>query len=359
MTQSEFVAFKVLGDLLQYHQKLLERPNISIYFRSYLGKKLIFAKPDEDYQLSETTFDPFECHQARICSLNMHESELADRTIISDSYKKEGDSADMFTVVSPVYDQGEIIGDVVVDIRINYEYLSGRSVKTELIDGFYYVTIGYENYPLFEFVGGFILPVDNDTVIIYQLPIVKVFIDNLWLLLVTWLIVMVLYELYASNVKHKSQLAYAIKSAGLDELTSLYNRKVFEDKDFESAIKEGNYSVILIDGKKFKQINDTYGHKAGDLALIHIANAMKSTFRQSDWLVRLGGDEFVVVMPQCPLEPAERQATNLRKNVTAYPLAQYGIEVHVTTGVASATNEEKFTNVLERADQNMYKHKDI
>ncbi|WP_230834130.1 diguanylate cyclase domain-containing protein [Vibrio campbellii] len=357
LTNDELVAYEVLGDLLQYNYKLTERSNISVYYRSYLGKKLVFAKPNEDYKISDQMFDPLICGPARICSLNMHETELADRVVISDSYLGNL-GTDTFTVTSPVYKNDEIIGDVVVDIRVNYDHLDGRTVETNLVNGFYYVTVGFENYPFSNFAGALILPIDNDSAIIYQLPIIKVLIDNLWVLFVTWAIVGTFHRLYASNVQHRSHLAHAIKNASIDELTSLYNRKVFEDSDFENAIKEGHYAVILIDGKKFKQINDTHGHKAGDLALIHIARTMKSTFRQSDWLIRLGGDEFVVVMPLCPLESAERLATNLRENIVARPLVRFGISVQVTTGVAKATSEETLMDVIERADQDMYQYKD-
>ncbi|WP_230677207.1 GGDEF domain-containing protein [Vibrio owensii] len=358
LTTDELVAYKALGDLLQYNHKLAERPNITVYYRSYTGKKLVFAKSEENYQISEQMFDPLICSPARTCSLNMHETELADRVVISDSYLGNL-GTETFTITSPVYENEKIIGDVVVDLRVNYNNLNGRSVKTNLVNGFYYVTIGYDNYPFSNLAGGLILPIDNDSAIIYQLPIIKVLIDNLWVLFVTWVITGTFHRLYVSNVQHRSHLAHAIKDASTDELTSLYNRKVFEDKDFEDALKDGHYSVILIDGKKFKQINDTYGHKAGDLALIHIARTMKATFRQTDWLIRLGGDEFVIVMPLCPLESAEKLATTLRENVAARPLVRYGIEVQVTTGVAKATGEETLMDVIELADQDMYQYKDV
>lgn len=358
LTIDELVAYKALGDLLQYNHKLAERPNITVYYRSYTGKKLVFAKSEENYQISEQMFDPLICSPARTCSLNMHETELADRVVISDSYLGNL-GTETFTITSPVYENEKIIGDVVVDLRVNYNNLNGRSVKTNLVNGFYYVTIGYDNYPFSNLAGGLILPIDNDSAIIYQLPIIKVLIDNLWVLFVTWVITGTFHRLYVSNVQHRNHLAHAIKDASTDELTSLYNRKVFEDKDFEDALKDGHYSVILIDGKKFKQINDTYGHKAGDLALIHIARTMKATFRQTDWLIRLGGDEFVIVMPLCPLESAEKLATTLRENVAARPLVRYGIEVQVTTGVAKATGEETLMDVIELADQDMYQYKDV
>lgn len=359
ITRSELVAYKVMRNLSEYNHKFTERPNISIYYRSYTGKKLIFAKPDENYDISEATFDPMSCGLARICTLNMHQAELADRVVISDSYKQGSSQIDTFTISSPVYEDGEIIGDVVVDIRVNYSYLNGRSVRTELKNGFYYITIDYDNYPLSSFSGDLVLPIDNNSVIAYQLPFVKVMVDNLWILFASWLLVWTFHKLYLSNIQHRDHLVDAINNAQRDELTELYNRKVFEDDNFNIAIKDGHYSVILIDGTKFKQINDTHGHKVGDLALIHIARMMQSTFRQTDWLIRLGGDEFVVVMPLCPIDTAEKLAASLRENIAMKPLEQYGVDVEVTTGVAKATENDTLIDVIELADQDMYQYKDI
>jgi diguanylate cyclase (GGDEF)-like protein len=184
-----------------------------------------------------------------------------------------------------------------------------------------------------------------------------VLIDNLWVLLVAWGLVRTYHRLYSSNIRHQNHLAHAIKNASKDELTSLHNRKVFEDEEFEQVIKQGHYSVILIDGDKFKEINDNHGHNAGDMALIHIARTMQSTFRQSDWLIRLGGDEFVAVIPSCSLESAENLALRLKENIVAKPLDRYNVEVKVTTGVAKATGNESLIDVIELADRDMYRSK--
>lgn len=359
LNHSEKIAFTVLEDLYQYNRELAERPNVHIYYRSYTGQKLIFSKAGDNLAIEPSMFDPALCSQTRDCTLNMHDSDLADRVVFSENFDNTETGETTFSISSPVYSDGSIVGDVVVEVHVNYEFLEGQSLSTEKVNGHYYVTIGHANYPFYDLAGGLILPLDNVSVVIYQLPVVKVIIDNLWVLLVTWVLVRTYHRLYSSNIKHRDHLAHAIKSASRDELTELYNRKVFEDQDFEDALKDGHYSVILIDGKKFKQINDTYGHKAGDLALIHIARMMKSTFRQSDWLIRLGGDEFVVVMPHCPLESAEELAANLRDSIAARPLVRYGIEVGVTTGVAKGTSDESLLDVIELADQDMYQYKDI
>ncbi|MGI9947468.1 GGDEF domain-containing protein [Vibrio hyugaensis] len=358
MTNSELVAFDVLDDFLMFSDKLTRKENVNIYYRSYVGKKLVFAAaPTEHYPVSERLFDPLICSSTRTCSLNMHKTELVDRLVVSDIYKSENPNVDIIEIMSPVYADGTIIGDFVIDLRISYKNLDGRTIRTELVGDFHYYKIGYDNYPLSNLAGGLILPIDSDTAIVYQLPIIKVLIDNLWVLFVTWIVIWVIHRLYSSNMQHKSHLASAIERASKDELTSLYNRKVFEDKEFENAIKQGRYTVILIDGKKFKQINDTHGHKAGDLALIHIARTMKATFRQSDWLIRFGGDEFVVIMPSCPLDAAERLAERLRESIAERPLTQYDVEVQVTTGVAKATGNESLMDVIELADQDMYRSK--
>ncbi|WP_104047288.1 GGDEF domain-containing protein [Vibrio jasicida] len=357
LTPNERIAFSALDDLFRYNRELTERPNVHIYYRSYEGKKLIFSKANDDLAIDASMFDPMLCSQTRSCTLNMHDSDLADRVIFSENFNNTETGETAFSISSPVYLNGQILGDVVVEVYVNYHFLDGQSLTSEKVNGHYYVTIGHDKYPFYELTGGLVLPLDNTSVVIYQLPVVKVLIDNLWVLLVAWGLVRTYHRLYSSNIRHQNHLAHAIKNASKDELTSLHNRKVFEDEEFEQVIKQGHYSVILIDGDKFKEINDNHGHNAGDMALIHIARTMQSTFRQSDWLIRLGGDEFVAVIPSCSLESAENLALRLKENIVAKPLDRYNVEVKVTTGVAKATGNKSLIDVLELADRDMYRSK--
>ena len=83
-------------------------------------------------------------------------------------------------------------------------------------------------------------------------------------------------------------------SATHDALTGLYNRKAFED--FRRELDETNAGVLAMDIDRFKQINDRYGHHAGDAALVRVARVLKASFRVGDFICRVGGDEFFVIM---------------------------------------------------------------
>ena len=90
---------------------------------------------------------------------------------------------------------------------------------------------------------------------------------------------------------HQEQLSY---DATHDELTGLYNRKMFEETREEFANEET--AMLLVDVDYFKSINDTYGHDIGDQVLKRVANILAHCFRSEDYVCRVGGDEFAVIM---------------------------------------------------------------
>ena len=89
---------------------------------------------------------------------------------------------------------------------------------------------------------------------------------------------------------HQEQISY---EASHDPLTGLYNRGVFEDALVQPRKDQ---TLILIDIDHFKELNDTYGHKTGDLALQKLAGLLQKSFRAEDYVCRIGGDEFAVIM---------------------------------------------------------------
>lgn len=103
--------------------------------------------------------------------------------------------------------------------------------------------------------------------------------------------------------------------ARLDHLSKVHNRLSFEEKQSElfSTLKDGwTHSLLILDIDNFKQINDTFGHEAGDQMIIAFGKALKDNLRNSDFIARLGGDEFCVIFPYTPLDRAEELATRLR-----------------------------------------------
>jgi diguanylate cyclase (GGDEF)-like protein len=115
--------------------------------------------------------------------------------------------------------------------------------------------------------------------------------------------------------------------AVFDGLTTVHVRRYFDAwllKEYERARRYGNeLSLILVDIDKFKQVNDTLGHQAGDAVLVELAKVLKQSIRESDLVARYGGEEFVVGLTETNLAGAELFAERLRKSVESHciPLA--------------------------------------
>lgn len=106
--------------------------------------------------------------------------------------------------------------------------------------------------------------------------------------------------------------------ATLDHLSQVYNRRSFEGRQSElfKTLKEGwTHSLLLLDIDNFKQINDTFGHEAGDQMIVAFGKALKDNLRSSDFIARLGGDEFCVIFPYTTLERAQELAERLRASM--------------------------------------------
>jgi len=116
----------------------------------------------------------------------------------------------------------------------------------------------------------------------------------------------------------------------------------------------------VLDVDHLKEFNDTYGHAAGDLVLIAVAQVMRQRLRISDFATRTGGDEFVVIMPETKLEQARWAAERIRAGLYEhnFQLSQ-GPVVRATLSVGAAQHqgEESPARLLERADQAMYQAK--
>lgn len=112
----------------------------------------------------------------------------------------------------------------------------------------------------------------------------------------------------------------ASAQARVDHLSQVYNRRSFEEKQKElfKTLKEGwSHSLLIMDVDNFKQINDTFGHEAGDQMIVAFGKALRDNLRSSDFIARLGGDEFCVVFPFTPLDKAQELADRLRAAMPA------------------------------------------
>jgi diguanylate cyclase (GGDEF)-like protein len=152
--------------------------------------------------------------------------------------------------------------------------------------------------------------------------------------------------------------------AATDSLTGLANRRSFDE---ELALEwrrtdrvGGSLSLILADIDNFKQINDTYGHQAGDLVLAEVGKVFAAQVRQVDFAARYGGEEFAVLVPETELDGARALAQRLRKDLAKATLpAPDGAELHVTAsfGVAAKGELERPEDLIASADNALYEAK--
>ncbi|WP_292661909.1 diguanylate cyclase [Nitratifractor sp.] len=150
--------------------------------------------------------------------------------------------------------------------------------------------------------------------------------------------------------------------ASIDPMTRLYNRRYFTtmaDKILKLARREKNpLSLAILDIDRFKRINDTYGHLAGDRVITALSEKLMSRYRESDLLCRFGGEEFVILMPNTELDVAALLAERTRKEVEKLQVPYNGktISMTVSIGVSQVDleNEETLDPVLKRADDALY-----
>ena len=144
--------------------------------------------------------------------------------------------------------------------------------------------------------------------------------------------------------------------ARLDHLSQVNNRRAFDEKQKElfASMKDGwTHSLLILDIDNFKQVNDTFGHEAGDQLIIKFGNALKSCLRNSDFIARLGGDEFCVLFPFTPLDRAQELAERLRAKMPESVELIPGVtqKLSWSGGLSEYSREDKEENeALARAD---------
>lgn len=145
-----------------------------------------------------------------------------------------------------------------------------------------------------------------------------------------------------------------------DPLTGCLNRRAIMERlagELSRASREGSsLSVGVVDIDRFKQLNDTLGHPAGDAALCELARRMQSALRGSDAFGRTGGEEFVVLWPGAEVSGARFAGERLRHAIADGPFVVAGtrLPVTVSVGVTSTAGDEAPEIVLARADQALY-----
>lgn len=154
------------------------------------------------------------------------------------------------------------------------------------------------------------------------------------------------------------------KLARRDSLTELANRRYFEHSLVQALSRRSGdvdeVCIMLLDIDHFKQINDIYGHAAGDAVLNHIARVLEQGMRAEDLVARYGGDEFVAYM-RCTHEVGLQRAREIRAAIDQYAVAWNGRNIHITVsiGMYYQTLQEDIdvNKLLGNADNAMYEAK--
>jgi diguanylate cyclase (GGDEF)-like protein/PAS domain S-box-containing protein len=155
------------------------------------------------------------------------------------------------------------------------------------------------------------------------------------------------------------------RQAHSDYLTGLNNRRRFlqraESELTRTLRYERELSLIMFDIDCFKQINDTYGHKVGDLVLQHLAGICRASLRHIDIIGRIGGEEFAILLPESGLEQSMDAAERLRAELAGAQVnLDSGMPLHFTASFGVVTLSDQETNIdmlLNQADQALYRAK--
>jgi diguanylate cyclase (GGDEF)-like protein len=186
--------------------------------------------------------------------------------------------------------------------------------------------------------------------------------------LITLIVLFNIYSIYQEvlikrlrrQLLEKQDQFYILRNlAMIDPLTGLYNRRFAEQRlaaEVARSERRGHpLTVLTLDLNNFKEINDTFGHPAGDQVLQEFASRLNKVIRGSDLAVRLGGDEFLVVLPECTLEQLKLVLERLR----SFELDWQGQKIPVTFSAGWKDYEmgDRPEEMLAQADQALYTSK--
>jgi diguanylate cyclase (GGDEF)-like protein len=153
------------------------------------------------------------------------------------------------------------------------------------------------------------------------------------------------------------------QQAYTDQLTGCFNRRRWMELGALGVERANRYghslSLLMLDLDHFKEVNDRFGHPAGDEVLRHSAHMLQQMVRKLDIVGRLGGEEFSILLPETPLDKAQVLAERIRASMQKMQFRFSGQEVTVTVslGVSQYESKQPLKDFLQQADDALYEAK--
>ncbi len=176
---------------------------------------------------------------------------------------------------------------------------------------------------------------------------------------------LLIFTSYANQIAVAIENARLYKMAVYDGLTGIFDKtyfKIWAESEYARVRRYNtDLSLVMFDIDHFKNINDSYGHRAGDSILAELAKTIKEAVRRADVFARFGGEEFIIALPETNINQAYILAEKIRKITQTHKFEFEGktIGVTVSLGVVSfdKTHEQSFERLLNDVDQALYESK--
>ncbi len=165
-------------------------------------------------------------------------------------------------------------------------------------------------------------------------------------------------------IKNSLLIQKALYLSKYDSLTNIHNRHFFEDVThlvfYDARRYKRSIHIVLFDLDNFKEINDTYGHTAGDLVLQTFAKTVSTSIRESDIFARFGGDEFITLFRTDNKTELKKRISTIIEKLETTPVTLKSIKYYIkySFGIAGFPEDgQSYDELLQVADKNMYRHK--
>ena len=160
--------------------------------------------------------------------------------------------------------------------------------------------------------------------------------------------------LYINIENYKLKILFNI-----DKLTGVYTRKYFENEFnrilMDAKRKDESFAVVMMDLDRFKNVNDTYGHRKGDEVLGQIGTSISNSIRSTDIVARYGGEEFIIILKNVEEDIAKEIGEKIRFNIQNLKIANIEVPITSSIGISMFPNHSQFKEeLIEKSDQALY-----